>query len=92
MSLLRLLVGLLEALKLWLELRNRAYYATQVEYHRHRMEALEDELESLRNDSDSASALRGDRVRNRLIAEREWFESVSAADAAFKKGPGSADK
>lgn len=90
MSLLSTVSSLLRAVAAYWELRAARYEHDLREQSRARVEALEDELEDLRNTGTVGSTFAADRVRNRLITERAYFEHLPGSLAAARsRGQGS---
>jgi len=80
MGLLGLLKSLLRALAAYWELKEKRFEHDLREQSRARIEALQDELENLRNRGDVSSTIAADRLRNRIYTERAYFESLPDAD------------
>jgi len=80
MGLLSLLVNLLRALASYWELKSKRYKHDLREQSRSRLEALEDELEELRNAGDFGSTLSADRLLDRILSEKAYSEHLSDAD------------
>jgi len=81
MGLLSLLVNLLRALASYWELKSKRYKHDLREQSRSRLEALEDELEKLRNAGDLGSTLSADRLQDRILSERAYSKHLSDADS-----------
>lgn len=92
MSILTTVSNLLRAIAAYWELRAARYEHDLREQSRARVEALEDELEALRNAGTVGSTLSADRVRSRLITERAYFEHLPNAGATAGSGGQGADE
>lgn len=86
MGLLALLSSLLRAVASYWELRAQRYEHDLREQSRARIEALEDELQGLRNSGTNVDSLVGDRVLNRILTERTYFKHLPGSVAAVNKG------
>lgn len=82
MGLLSILSNLLRALAAYWELRAERYEHDVREQSRSRIEALEDELEELRNTGDLADSLSADRVRDRLLTEKAYFADLPSSSTS----------
>ena len=83
MGLLGILSNLLRALAAYWTLKERRYEHDLREMSRARMETLEDQLTELRNSNpDAATTLTADRVRDRLLTEKTYFESLPNSSAS----------
>jgi hypothetical protein len=85
-GLLALLSSLLRAVASYWELRSQRYEHDLREQSRARIEALEDELQELRNSGTNVDSLVGDRVLNRILTERTYFKHLPGSSAATDKG------
>jgi len=90
-SILATVSTLLRALAAYWELRAARYEHDLREQSRARVEALEDELEALRNAGTSADSLAADRVRNRLLTEKTYFKHLPGASASAEGGSQGSD-
>ena len=89
MGILGTVSSLLRALAAYWELKSKRYAHDIREQSRTRCEALEDQLIELRNDEPTASdTLAADRVRDRLLTEKEYFKSLSDSSASSGVGDG----
>ena len=86
MGLLALLSSLLRAVASYWELRSQRYEHDLREQSRARIEALEDELQELRNSGTNVDSLVGDRVLNRILTERTYFKHLPGSATATNKG------
>lgn len=91
MGLFALLSSLLRAVASYWELRAQRYEHDLREQSRARIEALEDELQGLRNSGTNVDSLVGDRVFQRILTERTYFEHLSGSPAAINKGDKGSD-
>jgi uncharacterized protein (UPF0262 family) len=85
-GLLALLSSLLRAVASYWELRSQRYEHDLREQSRSRIEALEDELQGLRNSGTNVDSLVADRVLQRIITERTYFKHLPGSAAATDKG------
>lgn len=79
MGLLSTLSNLLRALAAYWELKAKRYEHDVREQSRSRIEALEDELEKLRNTGGLADSLSADRVRDRILTEKAYSKYLPNA-------------
>ena len=86
MGFLSLLSNLVRALSYYWELRAKQVEHDVREMSRTRIEALEDQLEDLRNAGSVGASLSADRVRDRLIAERAYFKHLPSSNTETGKG------
>lgn len=92
MSILATVSSLLRAVAAYWELRAARYEHDLREQSRARVEALEDELEELRNCGTVGGTLAADRLRNRLLTEKAYFEHLPGSRASSGSGGESPDK
>tara|TARA_R110000851_G_scaffold9766_3_gene36068 strand:- start:269 stop:544 length:276 start_codon:yes stop_codon:yes gene_type:complete len=85
-GLLALLSSLLRAVASYWELRSQRYEHDLREQSRARIEALEDELQELRNSGTNVDSLVGDRVLNRILTERTYFKHLPGSATATNEG------
>ena len=81
MGLLSIVSNLLRALASYWELKSKRYKHDLREQSRSRLEALEDELEELRNAGDFGSTLFADRLLDHILSEKAYSEHLSDADS-----------
>ena len=86
MGLLALLSSLLRAVASYWELRSQRYEHDLREQSRARIEALEDELQGLRNSGTNVDSLVGDRVFQRILTERTYFKHLPGSATAVDQG------
>ena len=86
MGLLALLSSLLRAVASYWELRSQRYEHDLREQSRARIEALEDELQGLRNGGTNVDSLVGDRVLQRILTERTYFKHLPGSSVAVDEG------
>ena len=91
MGLLALLSSLLRAVASYWELRAQRYEHDLREQSRARIEALEDELQGLRNSGTNVDSLVGDRVFQRILTERTYFKHLPGSATAVDQGDQGAD-
>lgn len=82
MALLSTLHALIRALAAYWELRAKRYEHDVREQSRARIEALEDELEKLRNSATGVNTVLADRLRNRILSERAYLKHLPDAHPA----------
>lgn len=92
MGFFSILSNLLRALSYYWELKSKRYEHDIREQSRARVEALEDELEMLRNLGTAGSTLAADRVRNRLVSEKSYFEHLPGSRAPSGEGGQDSDE
>ena len=86
MGLLALLSSLLRAVASYWELRAQRYEHDLREQSRARIEALEDELQGLRNSGTNVDSLVGDRVFQRILTEKTYFKHLPGSATAVDQG------
>ena len=86
MGLLALLSSLLRAVASYWELRAQRYEHDLREQSRARIEALEDELQGLRNSGTNVDSLVGDRVFQRILTERTYCKHLPGSATAVDQG------
>ena len=91
MGLLALLSSLLRAVASYWELRSQRYEHDLREQSRARIEALEDELQGLRNGGTNVDSLVGDRVLQRILTERTYFKHLPGSSVAVDEGDKGSD-
>ena len=91
MGLLALLSSLLRAVASYWELRAQRYEHDLREQSRARIEALEDELQGLRNSGTNVDSLVGDRVFQRILTEKTYFKHLPGSATAVDQGDQGAD-
>lgn len=89
MGLLTTVSSLLRALAAYWELKSKRYEHDLREQSRARCEALEDELTELRNLGGTVESIVADRLLDRLLTEKAYFESLS--DSSTSSGGGNPD-
>jgi len=90
-GLLALLSSLLRAVASYWELRAQRYEHDLREQSRARIEALEDELQGLRNSGTNVDSLVGDRVFQRILTEKTYFKHLPGSATAVDQGDQGAD-
>jgi uncharacterized protein (UPF0262 family) len=85
-GLLALLSSLLRAVASYWELRAQRYEHDLREQSRARIEALEDELQGLRNSGTNVDSLVGDRVFQRILTEKTYFKHLPGSATAVDQG------
>ena len=73
-----LIKSVLKSVELFLSLKNKKFYYDLHTDHNDREYAITQAIEQLRDTGDSNDADRADLLRDRLAAERERFEHISA--------------
>ena len=91
MGLLALLSSLLRAVASYWELRAQRYEHDIREQSRARIEALEDELQGLRNSGTNVDSLVGDRVLQRILTEKTYFKHLPGSSDPTDQGDKGAD-
>lgn len=86
MGLLALLSSLLRSIASYWELRAQRYEHDLREQSRARIEALEDELQGLRNSGTNVDSLVGDRVFQRILTEKTYFKHLPGSATAVNQG------
>ena len=86
MGLFALLSSLLRAVAFYWELRAQRYEHDLREQSRARIEALEDELQGLRNSGTNVDSLVGDRVFQRILTEKTYFKHLPGSATAVDQG------
>ena len=75
---LTIIKSVLKSLELFLTLKNKKFYYDLHKEHNDRQDAITQAIEKLRDSGNSNDADRADLLRDRLAAERERFEHISA--------------
>ena len=81
---LTIIKSVLKSLELFLTLKNKKFYYDLHKEHNDREYAITQAIENLRDTGNSNDADRADLLRDRLAAERERFEHISAFYAETK--------
>ena len=81
-----LIKSVLKSIELYLQLKNRKFYYDLHKDFRDREDAITQRIEKLRDSGDSNDADRADLLRERLRAERQRFEHLSAFYTKADKG------
>ena len=78
--------SIIKSIELYLQLKNRKFYYDLHKDFRDREDAITQRIEKLRDSGDSNDADRADLLRERLRAERQRFEHLSAFYTKADKG------
>jgi hypothetical protein len=81
-----LIKSILKSVELYLQLKNKKFYYDLHQDFRDREDAITKKIEELRDSGDSNDADRADLLRERLRAERQRFEHLSAFYTKADKG------
>ena len=92
MSITNLLTSVFKALALYLELKNRSFYNDLVEKHYKRKRELINEIEELRNITNSRNTNAADVLLLVLEQENKRFDDLSTFYNKFGKGSDDSDK
>ena len=91
MGFLSALISLMRASAAYLELKKERYAHDVVEQSRAKIESLEEELEKARSFGTESGTQYADRLRERLVDEKEHFERLSAKYLETNKGSENSD-